>query len=242
MNDYSDRRLVALDHVEDLLEAYADARLTPSGPVLARMRASVLAHASTMQAIDAAAGNVVATGDARSSRWTLSRFSVRRPAFAVMGAASLVMVMTAGVLAAPPGSPFFNARVVIETAFLPSQPDARLEAHDDRLAVRLAEAAVAASQNDAVALAAALAAYEVEVEAAFVDVGDDASRLTQLQAMLAKHVAVLTELKANVPEKAAIGHALESSQKAIEKIKAKGKNAKPSDKPGGPPANQPGRN
>jgi len=47
---YDDGDRAALDQLEDLLDAYADARLMPTGPVLARMRAAVLAEAATAAA------------------------------------------------------------------------------------------------------------------------------------------------------------------------------------------------
>ena len=51
MTEPRDRHLAALDQVEDLLEAYAEARLAPAGPVLSRMRAHVLAQAAAAAAV-----------------------------------------------------------------------------------------------------------------------------------------------------------------------------------------------
>jgi hypothetical protein len=163
----------------------------------------------------------------------------------------MVFGTSAAVFAAPPGSPFYNARVAIETAFLPNDLDARLAAHEQHLEDRLFEAQLAAARGDAEGLDAALAAYQAEVDASVADVGEDASRLAHLEEMLAKHVAVLTALEVKVPEQAAIENALENSQKAIVNIKEKGNKGnngngghgggKPSDTPGGKPSTPPGQ-
>ena len=47
---YAEFERYANDRVEDLLDAYADARLEPAGPVLARIRANVMAHAAAAAA------------------------------------------------------------------------------------------------------------------------------------------------------------------------------------------------
>lgn len=218
---YASRELQELDEIEDLLQAYADARLTPSRPVLSRMRANVLAQAAAMAALDAAERSFDPTADGSRSRWSLPRISVPRRAFTMVGVASLALATTGAVIAAPPGSPFYEARVAVEAALLPRDIDARLAAHEQHLAERLAAAEAAAASGDANALSAALAAYQSEVDAAVADVGLDADRLAHLEAMLAKHVAVLTALEVKVPEEAGIDRALQSSQKAIEKIKGK---------------------
>jgi hypothetical protein len=229
MTEDANRDLAAFADVDDVLEAYADARLAPSGPVLARMRLHVMAEAAAV-----AASPGVRDTDRSTRRWSLPTFRPPRRAFALGGAAVLTLASAAAVLAAPPGSPFFDARVALETAFLPSQSDARLAAHEDHLAQRLVEAEAAAGRGDAVALAAALAAYDAEVDAALADAGDDPDRLARLEAALGKHVAVLTALEGQLPEQAAVENALDNSQKAVEKIKAKGTHGggKPSSAPG----------
>jgi hypothetical protein len=229
MNDHASRERAALDAIDDLLEAYADARLSPSAPVLARMRRHVLAEAA-LQAVPVLAPD---PGGAAGSRWSPAAFRLPRRAFALAGAAALTLVTGAAVLAAPPGSPFFDARVSLEQAFLPSQADARLASHEEHLAQRLAEAQAAAAGDNPAALAAALAAYEVEVNAALADVGEDEARLAHLQEMLGRHLTALTALEVAVPEEAAVVNALDNSQKAVEKIKAKGSH------PGGKPPSAP---
>lgn len=221
MTEYFDRDLAALDEIEDLLSAYADARLSPSGPILARMRAQVLKEAALRNAIMATEQRLAESDVMRGSRWGLPHFRVPQRAAAMGLAATLMLGTSAAVLAAPAGSPFYNARVAIETAFLPTQVDERLASHERHLEERLAEAEAAAARGDAVALEAALAAYQTEVDAAVADVGDDADRLAHLEAALAKHTAVLQALAAKLPEQAAIEHAIDASQKAAKKLRDK---------------------
>jgi hypothetical protein len=220
LSDDRDRGLAAVDQVEDLLEAYAEARLSPSGPVLARMRTHVVAQAAQFAAAQAAAREA-AELDAHPSRWALASLRLPRRAMSLGLAAALTLGTSAAVFAAPPGSPFFNARIAIEAAFLPSQSDARLASHEQHLLQRLAEAEAAAARGDLASLAAALAAYDAEVDAALADLGDDPTRLAHLEAMLANHLIALTALEVRLPEEAAIDQALQSSQRVVEKIKEK---------------------
>jgi uncharacterized membrane protein YgcG len=214
---YAEFERVANDRVEELLEAYAEARLDATGPVLARIRANVMAQAAAMAATSRPLETPTLAPAA--SRFAWLKVPVARRAFSFGLAATLTLGTTAAVLAAPPGSPFYNARLVIETALLPTQLDARLAAYEEHLQERLREAEAAAAGGDPDAVAAALAAYEADVQAALVEVGNDADLLAHLEAMLAKHTAVLEALEARVPEQAAVDKAIVSSQKAIEKIK-----------------------
>ena len=234
MTEYFDRDLATLDEIEDILGAYAEARLSPSGPVLARMRTQVLREASLRAAI-AAAEERHAAAHATRARWALPGLRVPQRALALSMAAAMTLGTSAAVLAAPPGSPFYNARVSIEVAFLPTQVDQRLASHESHLAERLAEAQVAAARGDLVALAAALAAYKAEVDATVADVGDDADRLAHLEAELAKHTTILEVLAAGLPDQAAIEQAIDVSQKASTNLKDKGdRGGKPATPPGNP--------
>jgi uncharacterized coiled-coil protein SlyX len=224
MSRYSNWNLVALDQIEDLLEAYAEARLSPTGPVLARMRRATLAEATASAATQR---RITASAAPTPRRWALPRIQVPRRAFALAMAAALTIGTSAAVMAAPPGSAFFNARVVIESALLPSQSDARLATREQHLKDRLAEADAAASSGDFVALEAALAAYRAEVDSAVDEQGDSLDRLAHLEAMLAKHVAVLEALEAKVPAQASIEKAIDSSQKAVERLQEKAKTGTP---------------
>ena len=84
-----------------------------------------------------------------------------------------------------------------------------------------AKAEAAANRNDPVALAAALAAYQAEVDASSADAGNELSRLAHLQEVLAKHSAALTVLAERLPEQTSIEHAIEASSKAITKLNAR---------------------
>ncbi len=218
---YASRELQQLDEIEDMLQAYAEARLSPSGPVLSRMRTAVLAEAALAAATEAADRRAIDPDDVKPSRWALPRFVVPRRAFTMVGVAGLALVSTTAVLAAPPGSPFYEARVAIEAAFLPTDIDARLAAHEARIAERLVAAQAAAASGNPDALEAALAAYAAEVDAAVADLGSNKDLLAHLEEVLGKHVIVLTALEAKVPEQASVDRAIERSQKAVEKIKEK---------------------
>jgi len=224
---------VALDRLEDVLDAYREARLAPPGAVLARIRANVLAQAAAASATIAAA-NRLRLVEPRSTRvrgWLPPRFA--RAAFGLSFAAALTLGTSAAVLAAPPGSTFYNARVLIESALLPTELDARLVGHEDLLAERLNEAATAAANGDTAALAAALAAYQAEVNDATADVGDDPDRLAHLEDVLAKHSAVLAALAATLPQESSIEHAIEASSKAITKLQQKSNPVHPTRPPQG---------
>ncbi len=237
MTRHAELERAANDQVEDLLEAYAEARLTPTGPVLARIRSNVLAEAAAA----AAARRLVAVDATPRPRFALFQGRVPRRAFALGMAATLTLGTTAAVIAAPPGSPFYNARLVIEAALLPTQIDARLAAYEQHLEARLKEAEAAAAAGDSAGLAAALAAYGADMAAVVAQVGDDnAAWLAHLEAVLAKHADVLEALAARLPEQASIDNAIENSQKTIEKIREKarhGNGGPPSDTPDGPPDN-----
>lgn len=240
MNASMGNDAAALDRLEDMLEAYRDARLAPPGAVLARIRANVLAQAAAAAATRAAASRLRLV-DAEPTRrtWHPSRFA--RAAFAFGFAAVLTLGTSLAVLAAPPGSPFYDARVYIETLTLPTQAEARLEGHEKLLQERLSEAEAAAANGNAYGLAAALAAYQAEVDAATLDAGDDAALLAHLEEALAKHTATLTALAATLPDEAAIDNAIDASSKAIDKIKAKGPGSHPTHPPAGPGNQDPGR-
>jgi Domain of unknown function (DUF5667) len=218
---YDDNDQHALDRLEDLLDAYAEARLAPPGAVLARMRANVMLEASAAAATYAAIHRPRLVQPA--PRPVRAAFVPRlsRLAFTMGFAAVLTLGTSAAVLAAPPGSPFYNARVYLETALLPSQPGERTAGHEKLLEERIAEAEAAAQRGDTIALAAALAAFQTEVDAATDSAGEDLALLAHLQEMLAKHTAVLTALAATLPEQPSIENAIESSSKAIAKLQQK---------------------
>jgi hypothetical protein len=210
---------VSLDRLEDLLNAYCETRLAPRGAVLARIRANVLAEAAATAAMTAAANRPrLVESYATPARWALPP-RLARTVFGLGFAAALMLGTSAAVLAAPPGSPFYNARVFLETLVLPTQADARLARHEELIQERLDEAEAAAGRGDTVALAAALAAYQAEVDAAAADIGTDLTLLAHLEEELARHTATLTALAARLPEQSSIEHALDASSNALTKLK-----------------------
>ena len=239
--------LIALDEVEDILEAYAEARLTPTGPILSRMRATVMAEAAAYAALRAAerrqveAAMVQAPAARRFGFPRLTLASFARPAFALGFAFLLALGTGAAVTAAPPGSPFYNTRVALEVLFLPTQIDARLASREQHLEERLAEAEAAAARGDAAALAAALAAFQAEMDLTLGDVGTDFARLEHFQAVLEKHVAKLTALSVRLPtdvsREKAVEHAIQASEKVVTKVKEKKQDAK--NRPSTPPRQEP---
>ncbi len=249
MSSYQHPDLVALDEVEDILEAYAEARLTPTNPILARMRATVMTEAAAYAALRAAerrqveAATVEVAAPRRFGFPRLTVASFARPAFAMGFAFMLALGTGAAVTAAPPGSPFYNTRVALEVLFLPTQIDARLASHEQHLEERLAEAEAAAARGDANALAAALAAFQAELDATISDAGDDFARLEQFQAVLEKHLAKLTALSARLPTEVArqnaVEHAIQASEKAVTEVKEKKQHAK--NRPSTPPRQEPDR-
>ena len=232
MTESFDRDPAALDEIEDLLAAYADARLSPSGPVLARMRAQAIRDASLQRPAAAAADQRRVSEKVEPPRWALPWMRLPRRAFALGLAATLMLGTSAAVLAAAPGSPLYGARVAIEGAFLPAQVDERLASHELHLDERLAEAQAAAARGDLGGLAAALAAYRAEVDAAVADIGDEAARLAHLEAELARHTALLRAIAATLPAEPTLDYAIDASQKATTRLKDKGA-AKPAVAPDG---------
>jgi hypothetical protein len=158
-----------------------------------------------------------------------------RRGYAIGLAAALTIGTSAAVIAAPPGSPFYNARLVIEAALMPSVAhlDARLAAYEAQFDARLGEAERALKDRDADALAAALGAYQAEVEHALAEIGTDDARLTRLQAVLEVHIARLEALAARLPTEVArqsvVLHAIAASERAVARLqdRAAGDDAPP---------------
>lgn len=150
---------------------------------------------------------------------------VPAPLFAFGFAAALTVGISAAVLAAPPGSPLYNARLYIETATMPvvGDFDGRLTAYESRLERRIDEAEAAEQRGDRPGLVAALAAYQAEVTAAVAEVGEEPHRLARLQGMLSNHVVELEALAARLTSDGAGGNAVNPtitvSRKAAEKLR-----------------------
>lgn len=222
---------VTIDSLEDLLDAYREARLAPRGAVLARIRANVLADAAATAAMTAAANRPrLLEPHGTPARWALPP-RLARTVFGLGFAAVLMLGTSAAVLAAPPGSAFYNARVFLETLALPTQADARLARHEELIQERLDEASAAAGRGDTVALAAALGAYQAEVDAAAADIGTDLALLAHLEEQLARHTAALTALAALLPEQSSIDHAIDASSNALSRLKEREHPTQPTQPP-----------
>lgn len=215
------------DDVAALLAVYAARRLSPRLGALGRIRGEVLAVAATRP--PAAISPRRPPVSARQSQ-------LGRRLAAVGLAASLTVAGAATVLASGPESPLYAARIWLEGVTLPARGPDRSEAHRQHLEARLHEAQAAARGGDPSAVAAALAAYRSEVEAALADVGDDPVQLARLEAALATHLVVLDALADRVPPQAAdsIRAAMSASDRAVSKIKER-------KSPPGRPAGEPPR-
>lgn len=208
----------SIDQVVDLLEAYADARLSPRGAVLARMRRNVIAEMDAKVAL-LEAERAARLAAAAPPWWRTIHVPIPRGLAAAGMAALLTFGTSAAVLAAPPGSPFYNARVTLEQAFLPASPADRVAAHQKLLQERLAEAQAAADSGNIAALSAALAAYQSEIDAAVADVGYDPTLLAFLHTALIQQTALLETMAAANPEQAAaIQGALNANENATDKL------------------------
>jgi hypothetical protein len=218
------------DQLADLLKAYAEARLSPKSPVLARIRGEVVAQAAKR----AIAEQQLEADRARP----IAIHPWRRRAIALGLAATVTVGSAAAVFAAPPGSPLYATRLFLETATLPTNPNARSDAHAHLLEQRLGEAQGAAARADGAAVAAAIAAYNAEVQAAIADLGDDPDQLARLELELGRHVAALQALEALVPSQAAgaVNGAIEAGQKAVKRVqdKARTQGGRPTEHPAKP--------
>ncbi|MES1239664.1 MAG: DUF5667 domain-containing protein, partial [Chloroflexota bacterium] len=225
----------SIDQVVDLLEAYADARPQPRGAVLARMRRHVIADLDAKTAL-LEAERAARLAAARVPWWKTVHLRVPRAVAAAGMAAALTFGTTAAVLAAPPGSPFYNARVTLEQAFLPSGPRDRVAAHERLLQERLAEAQAAADAGNMSALQAALTAYQGEVDAAVADVGYDPALLEFLHTSIVHQTALLeTMAAANPAQAAAVQGAINASETASKRLDDAGGDKDHDGKPDGPP-------
>ncbi|MGZ8438825.1 MAG: hypothetical protein ACXWXR_09855 [Candidatus Limnocylindrales bacterium] len=234
--------------VEDLelaerLEAYAEARLSPSLSASSRMRTHVMAAAERQAALLRADADRAAFAAAelasRPRRTQVVRW--RRPVAALL-AASLTLALAVGsVAAARPGGPLYGTRIWAETLTLPSTAADRAAAEVRRLNDRLAEAAEAAAAGDANAADAALAAYNAILAEAMAGTNGNAVANATLNAAVRRNIEVLTALlgRATFPDQArdAIEHAIEQSDSATNGLQGQpGVGGPPSSNPGNGPA------
>jgi hypothetical protein len=135
-------------------------------------------------------------------------------------AACLVVAGTGAALAAQPGGPLYAVRIWIETATLPAADQARADAETNRLDDRIGEAASGLQGGNGSAVAAALAEYRAEVQAALKAAGNDPTQLERLRAALGTHIVALQTLAttASTADAAAIQQAIDESLKALDRI------------------------
>jgi hypothetical protein len=228
------------------LEAYAEMRLTPDLAASSRLRARVLAVAhrqadlaradAALTIVTAATERAAMPARRRHARW-------RRPLVALLAASLAVGAAASSAFAARAGGSLYETRLWLETLTLPSDPPQRALAELDRLERRLNEAAEAVADGDKAAAAAALAAYESimdEALSAAIAAGDDVAAAV-LQTGVGHNVDVLLALILAVPDQAAdaieraVQHAIERSDRAIERID-RGQPGRGTDDPSGQPA------
>jgi hypothetical protein len=210
------------DELERRLGAYASARLAPDRIAVSRMRASVIEEAR-MRVLDARLSR------RRKGRRRLVAFAMAA-ALTVGGAASVAAASNAG-------GPLYPVRIWLETAALSPDESTRALERLHQVDARVLDLERAVSAGDQNAVAAAIDAYRNAVTAAVdeAETGPDHDRLETLKAALGLHLVVLERLWHRVPDRAmeAIGHAIDASHKAVDRIDAPKPNK---DKGGGAPA------
>lgn len=206
------------------LEAFADARLTPSADATSRMRAGVMTAAHRQAALieadaaTAAAGSTAAAApalapiQAETAGWTW-----RRPVAAVMAGCLTIGLLAGIAYSTKAGGPLYEARLWTEMATLPSDRPARALAEVARLDQRLQEAQLASTEDDAHATEVALIAYSTIVIEAGQGVAGDTTAATTIRVTVTRHVLVLRVLvdSAPTPARAAAQQALSSSVKVL---------------------------
>jgi len=207
------------------LEAYADARLTPTVAATMRVRAGVMAAAHERSALlaSASAGATTMATPVVIDRAAPGTISSWRRAFVAALAGTLTLAILAGTaFAARPGGLLYSARLWTEAANLPAAGLPRTQAEIERLQARLVEAQQAAAVGDGAAVQAAIVAYMSIVAEAVAGLEGDAAATAALEETVERHVAILTALLDRVPTpaKAAIENALASSTKVLDSIHA----------------------
>jgi hypothetical protein len=210
------------------LEAYADARLTPSLDATIRMRMNVMSAAHRRAALiaaddtfDAAGATITALAAAQAETAT---YAWRRPAAAIFAGCLTLALLVGTALAAKPGGPLYAARIWTEMANLPAGIVARADAEVGRLDARIQEAQQASTAGDGPAVEAALTAYSVIViEAADGTAGDPTARAA-IEIAVSRHVVILAMLVDSVPPqaRAALQNALSASTKVLDDLDGAG--------------------
>jgi hypothetical protein len=205
------------------------------------------------------ARNVMVLPPLRRPRLRLAVAGLIGAAFLVFGAGSAVAISSGAV----PGDPLYGVKRAVERISLAMHrdPAGRASLHLKFAESRLQElAAMAAAGRDTTEVASDLddELEDAEVEALHANgLGHHAEALlVRVQAMISKHVAILTDVLNKVPDKAkgAIRHAISNAEKARSKVQhgrsqgsdrgnsgGTGGNGKPASTPGkkGSPSGRP---
>ena len=225
MNDSMDSDRMHDRDVEDVelaqrLEAYAEARLSPSLSATSRMRAQAMtaAHQQTALARADTDRPILAAAYIAARRTAMRRPAWRHPVSALLAACLIVALAVSSVAAARPGGPLYGARIWVETLTLPTSATERATAEVHRLNERLAEAAVAMTAGDTNAADAALAAYSAIISEATGGANGNAAANATLDSAVRRNIEVLTLLAGRVPDQArdAILHAIQQSSSAVD--------------------------
>ncbi len=206
------------------LETYARDRLTPDPAARGRLRAELIVRAN--EVLGPSRAPIGRRGFFGWLRWRVA------PAF--VAAAFAVVLLAGGALAAShAGGPLYGARLWLEDATLPSDPDARLDAETAHLQARLDEAAAAGAVGDAGALRAALDAYGRTLETAASITGANTDRANRLGWVIGRQRDVLSGLVERLPAGAAdaIERTLQRTQDRLQQVE---NGANPGGHPGGP--------
>ena len=225
--EYVDRRPGDLETYRRL-DAFAQLRLAPDAAAMARIRSSLVAEATRAADVRAAQALVAPAPTplaiARARRFGIPRRRVSRTAGALL-AATLTLGLVAGtVAAARAGGPFYEARLWIEAALLPTDPGPRADAQVARLDERLSEVRAAMAGGDAGAMAAALDAYVTILSELESQGLSNEAVADQIIDDVERHQAVLEALVGRVPAQAqdALRHALERSNSAADHLQDRG--------------------
>lgn len=209
------------DPLQRQLARYARVRLEPDPAAMRRVRSAVMEEAwrrHLAQTPPAPGRTAVGRDAARRRRAPFAGWSARRLA-STLTAAVLVGLLVGGTAFAGSraGGPLYGARIAFESALLPADPEARVQAELALAQTRLAEATQAAAVGDVAAFEAALQAYGAVVEDVGASTGGPAERAIEAVEF---HLAVLRDLRERVPASAAaaIDRALERSSVALERL------------------------
>jgi len=217
--DFVERRPADLE-IYRRLDAFAQVRLAPDAPAMARIRTALMGQAFALAgarsaALTSAAPLPVALPERPAFAFPRPQ---RRAAAAVLAACLVVGVGAGSVAASQAGGPLYGPRMWIEAATLPSDPMARANAQLARLDARLEEVRIASGTGNAGAAEAALDAYIVIVADLDAQAATNSAVAASLEDDMARRQVVLIGLLDKVPAQAqdAIQHALQQGSNAID--------------------------